>query len=91
LIKANVYASGFTGAAQLVSSVFKDFIGIGVSTGILLLLFNIPVALLGWYKVGKGFTFYSILSVIFTSVFLAVLPVTAMSEDIILNAVFGGV
>ncbi|AIF42748.1 YitT family protein [Virgibacillus sp. SK37] len=91
LIKANVYASGFTGAAQLVSSVFKDFIGIGVSTGILLLLFNIPVALLGWYKVGKGFTFYSILSVIFTSIFLAVLPVTAMSEDIILNAVFGGV
>src|SRR5690625_2583840 len=43
LINANVYASGFTGAAQLVSSVFKDFLGVQVSTGILLFLFNIPV------------------------------------------------
>lgn len=90
-IKANVYASGFTGAAQLVSSVFNDFIGIGISTGILLLLFNIPVAILGWFKVGKGFTIYSIVSVMFTTLFLEILPVTALSEDIILNAVFGGV
>ena len=53
LINANVYASGFAGAAQLTSSVFNDFSGIEVSTGILLLLFNIPVFILGWYKVGK--------------------------------------
>lgn len=90
-IEANVYASGFTGAAQLVSSVFNDFIGIGISTGVLLLLFNIPVAILGWFKVGKGFTVYSIISVLFTTVFLEILPVTALSDDIILNAVFGGV
>ncbi|MGM0942691.1 MAG: YitT family protein [Bacillota bacterium] len=91
LIGANVYASGFTGAAQLVSSVFNDFIGIGISTGILLAVFNIPVAILGWFKVGKGFTVYSIISVMFTSVFLELLPVLEISEDIILNAVFGGV
>lgn len=92
LIGANVYASGFTGAAQLISSVFNDFLGInGVSTGILLFLLNIPVAILGWYKVGKGFTIYSVISVIFTTFFLEILPVVEMSEDIILNAVFGGV
>ncbi|WP_174612766.1 YitT family protein [Virgibacillus ihumii] len=92
LIGANVYASGFTGAAQLISSVFKDFIGIeGVSTGIILFILNIPVAILGWKKVGKGFTVYSIISVVFTTIFLEVMPVIALSEDIILNAVFGGV
>ncbi|WP_042224610.1 YitT family protein [Oceanobacillus manasiensis] len=91
LIGANVYASGFTGAAQLVSSVFNDFLNIGVSTGILLLLFNIPVAILGWFKVGKGFTIYSVVSVLFTSVFLEFIPIIGFSEDIILNAVFGGV
>lgn len=90
-IEANVYSSGFTGAAQLTSSVFNDFLGIGISTGILLLLFNIPVAILGWFKVGKGFTIYSIISVMFTTLFLEILPVTALSNDIILNAVFGGV
>ncbi|MEN2767664.1 YitT family protein [Ornithinibacillus xuwenensis] len=90
LISANVYASGFTGAAQLISSVFNDFVGIGISTGILLLLLNIPVFILGWFKVGKGFTIYSIVSVIFTSLFLEVIPLVQLSEDIILNAVFGG-
>ncbi|PAV29225.1 hypothetical protein CIL05_12575 [Virgibacillus profundi] len=90
LIEANVYASGFTGAAQLVSSVFNDFIGISISTGILLLLFNIPVIILGWFKVGRGFTVYSIISVIAATFFLEVLPVFSLSDDIILNAVFGG-
>jgi len=90
LIAANVYASGFTGAAQLLSSIFIDFIGFNVSTGVLLFILNVPVLLLGWYKVGKGFTIYSIISVAFTTIFLEVLPVTSFSDDIILNAVFGG-
>ncbi|ALX48668.1 YitT family protein [Lentibacillus amyloliquefaciens] len=91
LISANVYASGFTGAAQLFSSIFNDFLGIGLSTGIILFVLNIPVAILGWYKVGKGFTIYSIISVIVTTFSLEVLPVFELSEDIMLNAVFGGV
>ncbi|WP_203247654.1 YitT family protein [Sporosarcina beigongshangi] len=91
LINANVYASGFAGAAQLTSSVFMDFLNINVSTGILLLLFNIPVFILGWFKVGKGFTIYSIVSVIFATLFMEILPVLSVSNDIILNAVFGGV
>lgn len=92
LISANVYASGFTGIAQLMASIFSDFFGIpGVSTGILLFLLNIPVAILGWYKVGKGFTAYSALSVLFTTVALEFLPIVELSEDIMLNAVFGGV
>lgn len=91
LIEANVYASGFAGAAQLVSSVLTDQLGITISTGILLLLFNIPVFILGWFKVGKGFTIYSMLSVVFATIFLELLPLRSMSDDIMLNAVFGGV
>ncbi|TRM11890.1 YitT family protein [Lentibacillus cibarius] len=91
LIKANVYASGFTGAAQLISSIFNDFIGIGLSTGVILFILNIPVAILGWLKVGKGFTIYSVISVIVTTLALEIMPVVELSGDIILNAVFGGV
>lgn len=91
LIEANVYASGFTGMAQLLSSIFNDFIGIGISTGILLFLLNVPVLLIGWFKLGKGFAVYSILSVVLTTLFLEILPVISLSDDIMLNAVFGGV
>src|SRR5699024_600604 len=51
LITAHVYSSGFSGAGQLVSSVFRDFLALQVRTGILLSLFNIPVLILRWFKV----------------------------------------
>lgn len=85
LIPADVFASGFTGVAQLLSYV------VPLSPGILLLLLNIPVAILGWLKIGKSFTIYSFTSVVLTTIFLEVIPVHAFSEDIMLNAVFGGV
>jgi len=91
LINANVYASGFSGAAQLTSSVLKDSFNIEISTGILIFIFNIPVIILGWFKVGRGFTIYSIVSVVFATIFLELLPVITVSDDIILNAVVGGV
>lgn len=91
LIPANVYASGFTGVAQLLYRISLDFLPFTISTGILLFILNIPVIILGWYKLGKSFTVYSFISVLLISFFLEVLPIYAMSEDIILNAVFGGV
>lgn len=82
-----MYASGFTGVAQLLSSI----LGGHVSTGILLFLLNIPVTILGWKKVGRSFTLYSFFSVFAMSIFLEVIPIKHFSNDILLNAVFGGV
>ena len=91
LINANVYASGFSGLAQLLSSILNDFFSIQLSTGIILFLLNVPVLILGWFKIGRGFTIYSIVSVVFATLFLEILPIISLSEDIMLNAVAGGV
>src|SRR5699024_1716078 len=91
LITANVYASGFAGAAQLMSSILKDFLNLNLSTGIILFLMNIPVIIIAWFRVGKGFTIYSIVSVIFATLFLEILPIISFTDDIILNAAAGGV
>ncbi|MBZ5752872.1 YitT family protein [Metabacillus rhizolycopersici] len=91
LIPANVYSSGFTGVAQLLSSILEEYTPFYLSTGILLLVLNIPVAFLGWIKVGKAFTLYSFLSVAATTIFLEIIPLESLSDDILLNAVFGGV
>ncbi|SIE06841.1 Uncharacterised protein [Mycobacteroides abscessus subsp. abscessus] len=40
---------------------------------------------------GRSFTVYSFLSVFLMSLFLELIPVIHVSEDILLNAVFGGV
>lgn len=91
LISANVYASGFSGLAQLMSSVFQDFLSFNISTGMLLFILNVPVLIIGWFKIGKGFTIYSIISVVFSTLFLEILPIITLSDDIMLNAVAGGV
>lgn len=91
LIPANVYSSGFSGAAQLISKIVTDYTPFTLTTGILLFLLNIPVTILGWKKVGKSFTIYSFISVVLMSLFLEVLPIQQVSKDILLNAVFGGV
>ncbi|WP_110114588.1 YitT family protein [Bacillus sp. CGMCC 1.16541] len=91
LIPANVYASGFTGIAQLISTTLTEYTSLSISTGILLFLLNIPVTILGWKKVGKSFTIYSFVSVAVTTIFLELIPIYHMSQDILLNAVFGGV
>ncbi|GAK05757.1 membrane protein [Geomicrobium sp. JCM 19037] len=85
LIPADVFASGLTGVAQFVNAL------IPISTGVLLLVLNIPVAILGWIKVGRLFTFYSFLHVALTSFFLEIIPVQGLTGDIMLNAVFGGI
>lgn len=85
LIPANVYASGFTGIAQLLANFLP------LSTGILLALLNIPVVILAWVRVGRFFTIFSIISIFLMSFFLEVIPVEAISSNVLLNAVFGGV
>lgn len=90
LTPAKVYASGFAGLSQLLSQVLGDFLSIHISTGVLFSLFNIPVVIFAWKKVGKSFTFFSFLSVAFMTLFLEIVPVKAVSHDIILNAIFGG-
>lgn len=91
LIPADVYASGFTGISQLVSRITTEFTPFAISTGILLLLLNIPVTILGWKVIGKSFTLYSFISVLLMSFFLEVLPIYHVSKDLLLNSVFGGV
>lgn len=91
LIPAGVYSSGFSGLSQLLSRLFSEYFKIHISVGIWLLLLNIPVTILGWRKVGKTFTLYSFISVIFSSLFLNLIPIKELSDDILLNAVFGGV
>ena len=91
LIPANVYASGLSGVAQLLSNILQDYTPINISMGILLFVLNIPVVILGWLKVGRAFTLYSFLSIVFTTIFLEIIPIQVQAADIFLYAVFGGV
>lgn len=74
LIPAQVYAAGLNGVAQLGSDMLRDSMNISISTGLLVLLLNIPVAILGWLKVGKSFTVFSFFNSCFYVLFLDCYP-----------------
>ncbi|CAM3040607.1 YitT family protein [Sporolactobacillus spathodeae] len=90
LIPAHVYASGINGAAQLIADILYDWGPVHLPIALLVLLLNLPIAWLGWKKVGKSFTFFSFVTVLFTALFLSILPVHPLSKDILLNSIFGG-
>lgn len=90
MIPADVYSSGVTGIAQLLARIVGDYAPF-LTTGIFLMLLNLPLAIISWFKLGKKFTLYSFSSVGFMTLFLEVIPVKSISDDMLLNAVFGGV
>lgn len=77
---------GLTGIAIIVNRLSS------VSTGTLIFLLNIPIVLLGFWKFGWRFmisTFYCVVACSFFTNLLA--PLGAVTDDIFLCAVFGGV
>jgi Uncharacterized BCR, YitT family COG1284./Uncharacterized protein conserved in bacteria (DUF2179). len=90
MVPANVYTGGFSGLSQLLMTIFSTFFHIHVPMGIILLLLNLPVLILGYKKLGRHFIIYSMMSVFFMSFFLQVIPIVKLSDDILLNSVFGG-
>lgn len=91
LIPGNIFSAGINGISQILSIVALRWFQIHVNTGWLILLFNIPIGILGWLKIGRGFTVYSFLTAFFTSVFTLILPVQTLSHNALLSALFGGI
>ncbi|WP_125683984.1 YitT family protein [Levilactobacillus yonginensis] len=90
LIPGKIFSAGINGIAQIVAMLL-DTVGVHLSTGWFILLFNIPIGLLGWFKVGRSFTFYSILVALLTSILAIVMPVVNISDNPLLGALFGGI
>lgn len=91
LIPANVFSAGVNGVAQLFSGLLDMKFNLSVDTGILILLFNIPIFLIGWLKLGAKATIYSFFSVLTFSIFAMIIPVQEIVHDVLLNTIIGGI
>ncbi|MCM0582889.1 YitT family protein [Weissella diestrammenae] len=90
-IPNKIFSAGFNGIAQLLSLFFGVF-HINVEVGTMILLFNIPIALVGWFWAGRRFVIISFLNNLLASVIQIVLPkVSVVNHEPILAALFGGV
>ena len=88
---SNLLSSGFLGVSILMNQIAELF-GVELSISMLLIMLNIPVAILCYRGISPRFTFYSILQVIVGSFFIRVLNFEPLFvDDTMLNVIFGGV
>lgn len=87
----NIYSSGVTGIAQIIGTLTQSAFGIKIPVALALLLLNLPLFILGWFKISPKFTIFTGITVLLTSVFMQIIPVQVLSTDPIINAIFGGV
>lgn len=78
-IQIHFVSGGVSGLGQNFVKLFHDilkidFIDAHLMQSILYFVLNIPVFLLGWFKIGKQFTFFSLVNVALTSVFITIIP-----------------
>ena len=86
----HIYASGVTGLGQIVVTLTENTTGVELPMSVVLYMLNVPLFILAWYKISKKFTIFTMISVFMTSLFIQIIPVTALSTDPIICAIFGG-
>lgn len=100
-----VFASGITGAAQLVATVVRKWGDVGFntpfgpmhttdlfSTGTMLFILNVPLFVLAWKQIGHRFTLFTFLAVIFSTIMIRLLGVVKpLTTDPIVCGIFGAV
>lgn len=91
LIPAKVLSAGMNGVAQLIVAVGLEQFGLHLSTGLFILLLNVPIFILGFIKLGKASTWMSFINVVVVSFMTMILPQGEITNNILVNALIGGV
>ncbi|MBM7709636.1 YitT family protein [Enterococcus lemanii] len=91
LAPAQVLSAGVNGISQITVAIAQNQWNIHLSMGALILLYNIPIFILGFIKLGRDATIFSFLNVLSVSLMTMVIPEGQFSDNILLNAIVGGV
>lgn len=86
----DLFPGGFTGLTRLLQRYAQEYWKITLPFAPLNLLFNAIPAAVSLKLIGKRFTMYSCLAIVFSSFFTDMIPAVPVTEDILLICVFGG-
>ena len=91
LVPASLVSGGISGAAQLI-----NYLSNGWPIGLMVILGNLPLFVIGWrYLGGPRFALRTILSIVafalFTDLLGLFIPPDGITQDLFLNAIFGGI
>jgi len=91
LIPNNIFSAGVNGVSQLLAILFQAVFHTTVDVGVIIMLFNLPILLIGLKFAGKKFTLVSFLNSYFISFMMIIMPKgSIVDHEPILAALFGG-
>ena len=85
LVPNQFFDGGITGISLLVHELYH------FNLGIVIVLFNLPLIIIGYFSVGKSFAFKTFISVVLLGISLLLIPDYALTNDKLLISIFGGV
>lgn len=95
VVPAGVYAGGLMGLCQVVRTVLARFFQMEFQSfdiaGIIYYVINVPIFVLAFTRMGRKFFFKTLVTVTAMTVFLSVVPVRPIVEDIMAACVVGGI
>ncbi|KRN46159.1 integral membrane protein [Weissella viridescens] len=87
----HIYSSGFTGLAQILNTLGLRYLHMNISIGLLLILLNVPVLILGYRKLGYRFTMFTALALLLAAIAIRIVPSPGTwVHDPLVLAIFGG-
>ena len=86
-----LYPGGVMGLTILIQAIFENFFNMQIPFSIVNLLLNLLPIYIGFRFIGKKFTLYSCLMIVLTSILTDIIPQSAITYDILLISVFGGI
>ncbi len=96
IVPMGLYTGGLLGLCQVVRTLLVDALQLSPAvdfSGVLYLFANIPILLLAWRALGKGFLMRTVICTVSSSIFLSVIPAPAVPlvEETLTNCVVGGI
>ena len=88
---SGLLAGGFTGISLLGQQMLLRFAGISVPLSLINIPLNAVPAIISFKYIGKRFTIYSLIMIVFSSTFADIIPNFHLTNDIFLCALFGGI
>lgn len=86
-----LYPGGVMGLTILIQAIFENFFHVAIPYTVVNLLLNMIPIYIGFRYIGKKFTLYSCLMIVLTSVLTDIIPGYAITYDILLISIFGGI
>ena len=83
LVPNSIAPGGLTGVATILNYVF------GWPVGVTSMVLNLPLFLMGYKTMGRVFAFRSLVATILFSLFIDLLPLPPLTDDILLGSVYG--